>query len=415
MTADLLLTMNPGSSTVKIGLFEIEPEGPRRFARGVIDFRKGLALLRMEEGPGIFEAQLPRGTHLDLHQSLEESFRHLAGHVDLGRIVAVGHRVVHGGDRFSGPARIDAAALEEITRLTSLAPLHQPQSLRLIAAIRALRPELAQFASFDTAFHRTNPEIVRRFALPRTLHAKGIKRYGFHGLSYKYVSEQLVRRVPELARGRVVIAHLGSGASLCGLRDGASQDSSMGFSTLDGIPMATRCGALDPGVLLHMLGALEMPLPELEDILYHRSGLLGASGLSADSRELLESDRPEAREAIDLFTFRTAGEIARLAATLGGLDALVFTAGIGEHQPVVRAEICRRLAWLGLDLDGAANARNDERIGSNAGSVAAFVIPTDEEQVIAGEALSLLRGTLPEAARESACAKAAIPRVAWPE
>ncbi|SHK21549.1 acetate kinase [Roseomonas rosea] len=390
MSADLLLTLNAGSSTVKIGLFEIAPDGPRRAARGVIDFRRDPARLRMQEGPGLFEVDLAPEASKDMQAALVETFGHLAGHFDPSRIAAIGHRVVHGGDAFAGPVRIDDAALAAMEALTALAPLHQPQSLRLIRAIRELRPGLAQFASFDTAFHRTNPELVRRFAIPRALHAEGVKRYGFHGLSYKFVSGELARRAPEAAPGRVVIAHLGSGASLCGLRDGASQDSSMGFSTLDGIPMATRCGALDPGVLLHLLGTAGRSLGEVEDILYHQSGLLGVSGLSADSRELLESGRPEAREAIDLFTFRAAGEVARLAATLGGLDTLVFTAGIGENQPTVRLGVCGRLAWLGLELDAAANDRNAEIISTPSSRIAAFVIPTDEEQVIADEALSLL-------------------------
>lgn len=390
MSADLLLTLNAGSSTVKIGLFEIAPDGPRRAARGVIDFRRDPARLRMQEGPGLFEVDLAPEASKDMQAALVETFGHLAGHFDPSRIAAIGHRVVHGGDAFAGPVRIDDAALAAMEALTALAPLHQPQSLRLVRAIRGLRPGLAQFASFDTAFHRTNPELVRRFAIPRALHAEGVKRYGFHGLSYKFVSGELARRAPEAARGRVVIAHLGSGASLCGLRDGASQDSSMGFSTLDGIPMATRCGALDPGVLLHLLGTAGRSLGEVEDILYHQSGLLGVSGLSADSRELLESGRPEAREAIDLFTFRTAGEAARLAATLGGLDALVFTAGIGENQPAMRRGICGRLAWLGLELDAAANDRNAGIVSTPSSRVAVFVIPTDEEQVIADEALSLL-------------------------
>nr|WP_314073410.1 acetate/propionate family kinase [uncultured Roseococcus sp.] len=392
MKPDLLLTLNAGSSTVKIGVFEIASGEPRRIAGGVIDFRKKLPRLRLQDGAGIFEEDLGPEAAKDMQAALRETIGHLAGKLDPARLAAIGHRVVHGGDDFAGPVLIDEAAMQAMEKLTALAPLHQPQSLRLVRAIRELRPELTQIASFDTAFHRTNPELVRRFALPRALYEEGVKRYGFHGLSYKFVSGELARRAPELAGGRVVIAHLGSGASLCGLRDGLSQDSSMGFSTLDGIPMATRCGALDPGVLLHLLGTANRPLEEVEDMLYHRSGLLGVSGLSADSRELLESDRPEAREAIELFTFRTAGEVARLATTLGGLDALVFTAGIGEHQPRVRAAICERLAWLGIELDEAANAGNAETISTPASRVAALVIPTDEERIIATEALALLEG-----------------------
>jgi acetate kinase len=274
--------------------------------------------------------------------------------------------------------------------LTALAPLHQPQALRLIRAVQHLRPTLAQTASFDTAFHSTQSDLVRRFALPRALHDQGIKRYGFHGLSYAFIAAELGRRVPKIAAGKVIVAHLGSGASLCALDGGESRDCSMGFSTLDGIPMATRCGALDPGVLLHLLGPKGRTLRNLEDMLYHRSGLLGVSGISADTRDLLKDERPEAREAIDLFTLRIAGEIGRMTATLGGLDGIVFTAGIGEHQPEIRAAICERLRWLGVALDGKANTTNEPIISTSASSVATFVIATDEEQTIANEALSVL-------------------------
>ncbi|RVT91736.1 acetate/propionate family kinase [Rhodovarius crocodyli] len=391
MSEELLVTFNAGSSTVKIGLFEMTPGGPRRVARGVIDQRSHPPRLTMQEGPGSIDIELAPEAAADMQAALAETFAHLSGHFDPESVVAIGHRVVHGGDVFAGPARIDDAVLEAIDKLTALAPLHQPKALSLIRALHALRPGMPQFASFDTAFHRGNAEVVRRFAIPRALHEQGVKRYGFHGLSYKYVAAELARRAPGLAAGRVVIAHLGSGASLCALAGGVSRDSSMGFSTLDGIPMATRCGALDPGVLLHLLAA-GMSVKELERTLYNRSGLLGVSGISADSRVLLESDRPEAREAIELFTFRTAGEVARLAATLGGLDAIVFTAGIGEHQPVVRAGICERLAWLGLRIDAEANARNAPSFAAPGSTVGALVIPTDEEEVIASEAFSLARG-----------------------
>jgi acetate kinase len=226
------------------------------------------------------------------------------------------------------------------------------------------------------------------------MHDRGIKRYGFHGLSYKSIATELTRRTPEIAAGKVVIAHLGSGASLCAIEGGKSRDTSMGFSTLDGIPMATRCGALDPGVLLHMLEVEQQTPAQLADVLYHRSGLLGVSGLSADSRELLQSEEPEAREAIELFTFRIAGEVARLATTLGGIDALVFTAGVGENQPSIRADVCAHLMWLGVDLDPAANAVNAAVISSPASRIAVLVVPTDEEQVIADEAHHVLGSEL---------------------
>lgn len=393
MSRKTLLTFNAGSSTVKIGLFELDVAGPARIARGVIDFRHDPLTLRAGEGEQRIETTLEARPDEDLSDILSETFAILGRNFDLGKVALVGHRVVHGGDRFDGPVRLDAETIAAIDALTALAPLHQPQSLRLIRAIGSVLPDLPQAASFDTAFHRTNDALVRRFAIPRALHERGIKRYGFHGLSYKFIAGELTRLAPGRASGRVVVAHLGSGASLCGLNEGTSRDTSMGFSTLDGIPMATRCGALDPGVLLHLLGPGERTLRDVEDLLYHKSGLLGVSGISADSRDLLASDVPEAREAIELFTFRIAGEIARLAATLGGLDAVVFTAGVGENQPAVRADVCQRLGWLGLDLDPAANAANATRISTPESRIAAFVIATDEEQVIAEETVSILEGT----------------------
>ncbi|MCT7668098.1 acetate/propionate family kinase [Shinella kummerowiae] len=387
-----LLTFNAGSSTVKIGLFALRPGAPVRIARGMIDFHHDPLTLRVSEGEQRIEAALDARPNADLRGVLSETVAVLGRHFDLGEVAAVGHRVVHGGDRFAGPVRLDGDSIAAIDALTVLAPLHQPQSLRLIRAIGNVLPDLPQVASFDTAFHRTNDALVRRFAIPRALHDRGIKRYGFHGLSYKYIATKLARLAPETASGRVVVAHLGSGASLCGLDKGISRDTSMGFSTLDGIPMATRCGALDPGVVLHLLGQEGLALREMEDLLYHESGLLGVSGISADSRDLLESDAPEAKEAIDLFTLRITGEVARLATTLGGLDAIVFTAGVGENQPAVRAGVCERLGWFGLDLDPVANAANAVLISTAESRTAAFVIPTDEEQVIAEETVSLLEG-----------------------
>lgn len=390
MSKELLVTFNAGSSTVKIGLFALELTGPVHIGRGVIDFRKRPLRFELSEGPDRFEVTLEAEPAAELDEVLAEAFSRLSWHFDLSQIAAVGHRVVHGGDLFSGPVRINPTTFAQVERLRALAPLHQPQALRLIGAIARLRPELAQTASFDTAFHLTQAELTRRFALPRALHEDGVKRYGFHGLSYRSIAGELGRRHPAAARGKVVAAHLGSGASLCALDDSVSRDSSMGFSTLDGIPMATRCGALDPGVVLHLLGEQKRSLKDVEDILYNFSGLLGVSGISADSRELIANDRPEAEEALDLFAFRIAGETARLANTLGGIDAFVFTAGIGEHQPQLRARVAERLAWLGLKLDDAANASNAEIISAADSKIAAFVIPTDEEQVIADEAASLL-------------------------
>jgi acetate kinase len=390
MTGKLLITFNAGSSTVKIGLFALEQAGPRRIGKGMIDFRKAPLRFSLSEGPDTFDIALEAKAGDALHEVLTEAFHRLSWHFDLGSVAAIGHRVVHGGDGFAGPVLLDDDAIAAIDALTPLAPLHQPQGLRLIRAIAHLRPGLPQTASFDTAFHRGHTDMVRRFAIPRALHDQGVKRYGFHGLSYKFIAAELARREPKLAGAKVVVAHLGSGASLCGLDGGISRDTSMGFSALDGVPMATRCGAIDPGVLLHLIGTQGRGVKDVEDILYRQSGLLGVSGITADSRELLESERPEARQALDLLTFRIAGEIARLATTLGGLDAIVFTAGVGENQPRIRAEVSARLAWLGLALDEPANAANAGTISSPASRIAAFVIATDEEKVIADEALSVL-------------------------
>lgn len=391
MNDRLLITFNAGSSTVKIGLFTLETEvGPRRIGKGTIDFRKAPVRFLLSEGPDTFDVELEATQDDELYNVLGEAFQQLSRHFDLDAIVAIGHRVVHGADDFAGPVRLDDDTIAAIDALTPLAPLHQPQGLGLIQAIQRLRPGLPQTASFDTAFHRSHADVVRRFAIPRVLHDEGIKRYGFHGLSYKFIAAELMRREPNVGSGRVVVAHLGSGASLCGLERGISCDTSMGFSALDGVPMATRCGSLDPGVLLHLIGIEGRAARDVEDILYRRSGLLGVSGISADSRELLMSDRPEARQALDLFTFRIAGEIARLATTLGGLDAIVFTAGVGENQPRIRADICERLAWLGLELDEKANAVNAARVSTASSRIDVFVIATDEEQVIADEGLSVL-------------------------
>lgn len=390
MTGQLLVTFNAGSSTVKIGLFSCESGQPRRIGRGMIDFRKNPLRFELTEGPDTFDIDLAAGVGEELDAVLTEAFSRLSWHFDLDDLAAVGHRVVHGGTLFSGPVPIDADVLARIDSLTPLAPLHQPQALRLIRAIARLRPGLKQTASFDTAFHAANTGLSRRFALPRALHDEGVLRYGFHGLSYAFIAGEMARLHPDLAYGRVVAAHLGSGASLCALEDGVSCDTSMGFSTLDGVPMATRCGALDPGVLLYLIGQKGQSLQDVEDLLYHRSGLLGVSGISADTRDLLASDRPEAREALELFALRVAGETARLATTAGGLDAMVFTAGIGEHQPDIRAMICARLAWLGVTLDADKNAANAVDISGADSRCRVLVIPTDEEQVIANEAMAAL-------------------------
>ncbi|MAU68370.1 acetate/propionate family kinase [Hyphomonas sp.] len=393
MSGPLLMTFNAGSSSVKIGLFSIEGERLDRIAHALIDFRHSPLTFHLVEGKAVFDVEL-KADHADhLTDVMAETLDWISEHYDLSELICVGHRVVHGGDEFDGPVRIDDNSLARIEALSILAPLPQPQALRLIRAMRQVRAELTQVASFDTVFHRTNPDLIRRFALPRALHDRGIKRYGFHGLSYKFIAAELRRRFPEAAAGRMIAAHLGSGASLCAMRDGQSQDTSMGFSTLDGVPMATRCGALDPGVILHLLQQEHRTASEVEDMLYHQSGLKGVSGgISADCRELQASDDPRAKEALDLFTLRIAGEIGRLSMSIGGLDAVVFTAGIGENDAAVRSAVAGHLGWIGLTLSEDANQKNAPCISTPESPVKAFVIPTNEERVIAEEAFAVSNG-----------------------
>ncbi|WP_342643589.1 acetate/propionate family kinase [Rhodoligotrophos ferricapiens] len=395
MASTLALTVNPGSSTIKFAGFPWEqPEGPAAF-RAKIDFSEQPPRLSVSGPQGQEAYPVKQGSREDLAGIMREVLEICEALPAGGQIAAIGHRVVHGGRRFTGPARITRETLADIEALVPLAPLHQPQSVALIKAVAEIRPELAQIASFDTAFHRTQSEIARRFAIPRALHDEGVQRYGFHGLSYAYIAGRLQEIAPDVAKGRVVIAHLGSGASLCGLKGGLSVDTTMGFSTLDGLPMSSRCGALDPGVILHLLQQRGLDADAIEDLLYHRSGLLGVSGLSGDTRVLVERSRdrgPEARqarEAIDLFCFHIARQTAVLANSIGGLDAVVFTAGIGENQPQIRAGACMALAWLGVEIDPRENARNATRIDSRRMPVSVFVIPTDEEWMIAREMRAL--------------------------
>jgi acetate kinase len=386
----VLLTFNTGSSTVKIGSFEYDGSSLQKSAKADIDFAATPLNFHMERGKERLDIELQTQESADIVAVLSEVFDKLSAYIELSRVKAIGHRVVHGGDIFAGPALIDDRSIQAIDDLSAYAPLHQPKSLALIKAIRQLFPDILQTASFDTAFHRTMPDVIRRLAIPRAMHDQGIKRYGFHGLSYQSIAQQFNELQPDLSRKKLVVAHLGSGASICALDQGKSVDTSMSFSTLDGIPMATRCGNIDAGVLLHLLSRQNMSADEVTDMLYHRSGLLGVSGISGDCRDLLASDAPEAKQAIDLFTTRIAGEITRQATSLGGVDAVIFTAGIGEHQPEIRARIARKLQWLGLELDDTANNNNAFRITTPSSKIAAFMLATDEEQVIASETLTVL-------------------------
>jgi acetate kinase len=306
------------------------------------------------------------------------------------RLAALGHRVVHGGVRHSRPARVTPELLAELEALVPLAPLHEPHNLAPIRMALKLNPDLPQLACFDTAFHRTMPAVAQAFALPYALYEEGVRRYGFHGLSYEYIASVLPQRAPAIAGGRVVVAHLGNGCSACALEAGASVATTMGFTALDGLPMGTRCGELDAGVVLHLIEQKGMSANAVTDLLYRRSGMLGLSGVSSDFRELLASDDPRARFAIEVFCYRVARHIASLAAALGGLDGIVFTAGVGENAAPVRAAICRACAWLGVDLDDAANRDHRERISTPDSRVAVHVIKTDENLMIARHARALV-------------------------
>jgi acetate kinase len=299
------------------------------------------------------------------------------------KVVGVGHRVVHGGARYTGPTIVTPEVLVELRRLEPLAPLHQPYNLAAIDAVSERLPDIPQVACFDTSFHRGQPRVAGVVPLPIEICRTGVQRYGFHGLSYEYIATVLPQVAPEIARGRVIVAHLGSGASLCALKDRKSVDNSLGFTALDGLCMGTRPGTVDPGVILYLFQSLGLSAKEVETILYKKSGLLGISGISSDMRELLRSNDPGAHLAVDYFVYRATKEIGALAAILGGLDGLVFTAGIGENSPEIRRRICESSAWLGIDLDSESNARQGSRISTPASKVSVWVIPTNEELMIA--------------------------------
>ncbi|HKE94088.1 MAG TPA: acetate/propionate family kinase, partial [Povalibacter sp.] len=314
----------------------------------------------------------------------------LRSHFGGVRLLGVGHRVVHGGAQYQGPVIVTSQVMKDLRELVPLAPLHQPHNLSVIEAISERMPSVPQVACFDTSFHRGQPAVAELVALPREIRDKGVQRYGFHGLSYEYVASVMPRAMPEIAEGRIIVAHLGNGASMCAMRNRRSIDSSFGFTALDGLCMGTRPGALDPGVILYLFQGLGLSPQEVENILYRKSGLLGISGISNDMRKLLASEEPRARLAIDYFVYRAAQETGALAAALGGIDALVFTAGIGENSAPIRARICEACTWLGIELDTDANTRGGPCISRPGSGVSAWVIPTNEELMIARHTGALL-------------------------
>ena len=371
-----ILTLNAGSSSIKFAVYEAGDE-PRALASGQIDRLGPEARLILSTDGAPESRDVAASDHAAGVAAILEAIRPVLH----GReVTGVGHRVVHGGTEFDAPAELTEAVRARLAELIPLAPLHQPHNLAGVDAALAAFPQARQVGCFDTAFHRGHPFVNDTFALPRRLYEEGVRRYGFHGLSYEYISGRLARDYPELHAGRVVVAHLGNGASMCALSGGRSVGSTMGFSALDGLPMGTRCGQVDPGVLLYLMDR-GMGADEISHMLYKESGLKGMSGVSHDMRTLLASDAPEAAEAIDYYVFRIRRELGAMAAVLGGLDGVVFTGGVGEHAAPIRARVLDGMGWLGLAADAEANAADAREIG--AGAVPVLVIPTDEERVIA--------------------------------
>lgn len=399
----IILALNAGSSSLKFSIYR-----PGRgevsldlLCRGEVDGIGGRGRFVASGGAG--QTLVDRA--LEASTTQESALAAVRAWID-GRfpgqpIVAAGHRVVHGGDDYAGPVRVDPEVLLTLERFIPLAPSHQPHNLAAIKALQALHPDLPQVACFDTAFHQSQTALARAYALPRRLSESGVRRYGFHGLSYEYVAGALSDFVGGAADGRVVVAHLGHGASMCALKGRRSVATTMGFTALDGLPMGRRSGALDPGIVPYLVRERGMDIAEVEDLLYQKSGLLGVSGVSDDMRELLASDRPEAAEAVELFCYRVGRELGSLAAALGGLDVLVFTGGIGEHAAAVRAKVCGHARWLGVALDEAANIRGGPRIDASSSTVPVLVIETDEDLMIARHTLRLTRGATTPATRRA--------------
>jgi acetate kinase len=391
--ADAILVLNAGSSSLKFTGYLVEDQGLAKVVSGKAEELTGAARFQARDASGAVVATHAWDSPPGHAGALAHLLDWLRNHAGDARLIGIGHRVVHGGLDFAAPVRVDAAILERLRAFVPLAPLHQPHNLLPIAQMLQTAPDLPQVACFDTAFHRSAPEVAQAFALPREITDRGVRRYGFHGLSYEYIASVLPGLDPAAAAGRTIALHLGNGASLCAMLAGRSVASTMGFTALDGLPMGTRCGAIDPGVVLYLVQELGMDGKAIEDLLYKRSGLLGVSGVSSDMREILASEAPEAAFAIELYAYRIGREIGSLAAALGGLDALVFTAGIGENSPEIRAAAARHAAWLGVALDPEANAaaRGARRIDAADSRVAVWTIPTDEELMIARHTLGVLR------------------------
>jgi acetate kinase len=396
--SDLIAVANAGSSSLKFSLYEWhEGNALTLLMRGLVE---GLGtaphfVAKSPSGNILGERALDPGAALGHDAALHHVIEFVRDLVPDIQLRGIGHRVVHGGLAHAQPVQVTPTVLEDLQALSPLAPLHQPHNLSPIRLAFDALPGVPQVACFDTAFHRAHAEVAQMYALPYALHASGVRRYGFHGLSYEYIASRLPQVAPELAQGKVIALHLGNGASLCALEGGHSVDSTMGFTALDGLPMGTRCGAVDPGVLLYLLQAKGMDAEQVESMLYRESGLLGVSGISSDMRVLLASDAPRAQLAVDLFVYRILREIGSLAAALGGVDGIVFTGGIGENAAEIRRRVVKGLAWLGFSLDSQANGAGGPCISAAGSARSAWVIPTDEEWMIASHTVQLL-GVRPE-------------------
>ena len=393
--AETLLVVNAGSSSIKFQLFEVGAGGALALEfRGQMDGigTRPRLIAKDADGTKLVDDSFASGEVADVPGALDQLDDWLIAQMGGVAPVAIGHRVVHGGPDHIVPVLVDDAVLERLEAYVPLAPLHQPNNLAPIREIRARYPQIPQVACFDTAFHRSHPEVADRYAIADSYYREGVRRYGFHGLSYEFIAARLHEVAPALAAGRVVVCHLGSGASMCAIQNGRSMDSTMGFTAVDGLPMGTRTGQLDPGVVLFLMQSRGMDAKAVERFLYHDGGLRGLSGVSNDMRDLEASDVPGARLAIDYFVYRVVRETGALAAAMGGIDGLVFTAGIGEHSARVRAAVVERLGWLGAEIDPAANAAHGPRISTAASRLPVLVLPTNEELMIARHTLALLRG-----------------------
>jgi acetate kinase len=383
--ADAIAVLNAGSSSIKYSLFVLRGQELELTLRGQVEglFTRPRFVAKDAAGKQLNEKTWDEGTQLGHAGALDYLVPYVREHLGRDKLTAIGHRVVHGGMHYTKPVRVDANILQALREFEPLAPLHQPNNLAPIALLLERASDMPQVACFDTAFHRSNPEVAQMFALPAKFHAEGVRRYGFHGLSYEYISSVLPTVDKRAADGRTVVLHLGNGASMCAMQSGRSVASTMGFTAVDGLPMGTRCGAIDPGVILYLMDQRGMDARAIEKMIYNQSGLLGVSGVSSDMRALLESNDERSRAAIDLYVYRIRRELGSLAAALGGLDALVFTGGIGENAAPIRERVCADAAWLGLRLDKQANAQNARRISIEDSRVAAYVVPTNEELMIA--------------------------------